>query len=92
MKISELNLSIEPENVTIQLAEFVVGNAGLFQKMRDARWVKPVVQEKKCTLFSLSEVRVACARLRNGELPAINSKDECQDQSEKGVHNASARS
>lgn len=69
MNITEYMARLEPENVTFEGATFIVGQEGLFNKMLKAKWVKPVVQRNKCVLFSVNDVRVACARLKNGEYP-----------------------
>ncbi len=51
-----------------EAAEYL-GSAKLFDEMRDAKWIAPVVARHKLTLFDRTELEKCYARCRAGEYP-----------------------
>ena len=51
-----------------QVAE-VIGSVELVRRMEHHGWLKPVVKQKKLTLFDSGDVAVCWQRIRSGEVP-----------------------
>ncbi len=62
-------VKVEPEFVDIDAMGMMLGRACLAIECVEAGWIKPVVSRHKCTLYAVSDVRRAAARIKAGELP-----------------------
>ena len=49
----------------------VFGSVEIFKRVRHAGWIKPVVQQKRLTLFDAGDVALVWQRIRAGELPPM---------------------
>lgn len=52
----------------------LIGSERLAEEMIEAGWLKPIVQEKKLTLFSMVHVARAFARLESEGRPKVTSR------------------
>jgi hypothetical protein len=76
MKYSELiptSVTMKPLGVRADQAGLLVGAPGLFAKMVDAGWIRPVVAHHKEKIFAVTDIEAAFARLQGGDYP------ECRD-------------
>jgi hypothetical protein len=57
-----------------------VGCEGLLKRMVAARWIKPVVREKRLTLYRRADLDACCSRLDADGLPEV---EKASSRSEK---------
>ncbi len=69
-----LKLGFRPD----QAAE-MMGSAILFEEMVEAKWVKPVVQRHKLTLYDGGALAKAWARILKGEVPPTLKRKEAKE-------------
>ncbi len=61
-------VQIAPELVRPEVAEQMLGGGAVLTAMRKAKWLAPVHQARKMTLYSVAQIREAAARLSREEL------------------------
>lgn len=47
-----------------------LGSTELFRRARYYGWLKPVIEQKRLTVFDAGDVALVWQRIRNGDLPA----------------------
>jgi hypothetical protein len=60
-----------PMSLPVSEAADYVGHPRLFDDMREAGWIKPLVEKKKMVLFDRSDLEGAYARFYAGEYPNV---------------------
>jgi hypothetical protein len=67
---------MQPRLLRAAAAGDYVGCEGLLKLMKDAGWIKPVVQRHRMTIYRRSDLDACCSRLDAGEFPAEDSRSE----------------
>lgn len=55
-------------------AAHVIGSPSLFRDMVEAKWIEPVVQRNKLTLFDGGHIAKCWARILAGETPPMRKR------------------
>jgi hypothetical protein len=72
-------LLLRPRLLRASPAAEYVGGEGLLKRMREAGWIKPLIQRHKMTIYRLADLDACCSRLDAGEFPepvATDSRSE----------------
>lgn len=70
---------IQPRLLRPEDAAAYVGGEGMLKRFVEARWLKPVVQRKRLTLYRRADLDACCTRLDAGEFPEA---EKARDRSE----------
>jgi hypothetical protein len=73
-------LVFEPRLLRTSDAGAYIGCEGLLKLMVAARWIAPVVQRKRLTLYRRVDLDACCSRLDAGEFPEV---EKAKARSEK---------
>lgn len=71
MKNEQSMVSTEPLGLTPEQCCEIIPSPVLFKKLVSARWLKPVVDRHKATLYDYGDLKLCWARLRRGEYPEV---------------------
>lgn len=71
------NVVFQPRLLRTEDAGRYIGCPGLLTRMEKAGWIKPVVREKRMTIYSRTELDECCDRLQRGEFPNPISRESC---------------
>lgn len=62
-------LLMQPRLLRASAAADYVGCEGLLKRMREAEWIKPIIQRHKMTIYRRADLDACCSRLDAGEFP-----------------------
>jgi len=69
--MAKFSALIDPRLLRPDDAARYVGGEGMLRRFVRARWLKPVVQKKKLTLYRRVDPDACCSRLDTGEFPEV---------------------
>jgi hypothetical protein len=74
--MARFSVFIDPRLLRPEEAGRYVGGEGMLRRFVAARWVKPVVQRKRLTLYRRVDLDACCSRLEAGEFPELEKPRE----------------